>query len=53
MREFIPADPEAERFRERELARLEKARLEAYVASKVRDPEPVSAESWRWDTWLR
>lgn len=45
-------DPEALKYLERELARQERARLEFYVASKVRTPDPVSAEAWRWATWM-
>lgn len=45
-------DPEALAFLERELVRQERARLESYVASKVRTPDPVSAEAWRWHTWM-
>lgn len=52
MTTVVERDREADAFLERELARQEKARLEAYVASKVRTPDPVSAEAWRWATWM-
>ena len=52
MRSAKARDWAEEAYLEREAARQETARLHRYVASKVKALDPVSAEAWRWATWM-